>query len=127
MSGLLSLRLHLQTGQSPGGPSCQLPKNLQPQTMSSWGQELGYRHRAGGIGNGELKPESSGLGSCEGAGQREMAWRVTGEQVRGWKLGGAVGSGLVALAVLVSKSPAVWEERRESEGRHSVTALHRAR
>ena len=46
--------------------------------MSSWGQELGYRHRAEGIGKGELKPESYGLGSCEGAGQQEMAWRVTG-------------------------------------------------
>ena len=56
--------------------------------MSSWGQELGYRHRAEGIGKGELKPESYGLGSREGAGQQEMAWRVTGEQVRGWRLVG---------------------------------------
>lgn len=39
--------------------------------------------------------------------------------------GGVVGSGLVALAVVVSKSPAVCEERRESKGQHSVTALHR--
>lgn len=39
--------------------------------------------------------------------------------------GGVVGSGLVALAVVVSKSPAVCEERRESKGQHRVTALHR--
>lgn len=95
--------------------------------MSSWGHELGCWHRAERTGKGELKPESHGLGSCKGAGRQEMARRVTGEQVRGWRLGGAVGSGLVALAVMVSKSPAVWEERRESKGQHGVTASHRAR
>ena len=62
--------------------------------MSSWGHELGCWHRAEGIGKGELEPESYD----------------PGEQVRGWRLGGAVGSRSVALAVTVSKSPAVWEE-----------------
>ena len=70
------------------------------------------------------RPEGCHLGSCEGAGQREMVRVVPGEQVRGggWvgpeevEAGWALGSGLVALAVMVSRSPAACGERCEGKG-----------
>lgn len=72
-SPLNLVKLHLQTGWSPGGPSCQPLKGSSHKHMGSWGQELGYRHKAEGIGNGK------------------QVWVVTGEKIKvlrsEWSLG----------------------------------------
>lgn len=80
--------------------------------MGSWGQELGCRSGAEGTGNGE------------------QARRLSPGLLRGGRsaveAGWALGSGLVALAVVVSRSPAACGERCEGKGQHSVTALNGA-
>ena len=87
--------------------------------------EAGQRVEAGWA----LGVRSEG-GGWVGIGELVRGWRLSGhwEQVRGWRLvGTGEWVGVVAWAVVASRSPAVRWERCEDRRPHSVTAFHKAK